>query len=298
METIDAHQHYWDNRRVFPVNGYPWFLGAVSYGWKQAGLDVLDRSFLPDDLAPQIAAHGVTRTVLINVLHSAAETEWMLSLADAHPSIAGVVGWINLAQPVELVARDLERVRSHPKLVGIRHLAQFEPDEEWLLRSDVLAGFAVLEKAGVPYDLLLKPSQLRCVPVLSEKLPDLYMVIDHLAKPDIKNRVLAPWAQDIHLAAQNPRVFCKLSGMITEADHQRWTPDDLVPYVATVLEAFGTDQVMYGSDWPVCTLAGSYDRAFSACVYTLEKVVGGLSQEVERAIFRENAIRFYKLRSV
>lgn len=294
MERIDAHQHYWDIDQVFPVDGMPWFLGAVTYGWRPAGLAALDRSLLPLDLEPALAAKGIAGTILVNAIHSLGETRWMLDLARRHRSIEGVVGWVNLAQPAELVAQDLDQFALDATLVGIRHLAQFEPDERWHLRPDVLAGLRVLAQRGVPYDLLLKPSQLGHVPELSEKLPDLNMVVDHLAKPDIKHGTLEPWARDIRRAARNPRLFCKLSGMITEADHQRWTPADLTPYVETVLEAFGTDRVMYGSDWPVCTLAASYDRVYDALLDNLRRILGDLDGETERAIFRDNALRFYR----
>jgi L-fuconolactonase len=295
IARIDAHQHYWDIDQVFPVDSLPWFLGAVSYGWKQAGLDQLNHSRLPDDLEPQAAAAGVRHTVLVNAIHSLGETEWMLKLAQARPSIAGVVGWINLAQPTERVRLDLARFLDHSKLVGIRHLAQFEPEESWLLRPDVLAGLSVLQAAKVPYDLLLKPSQLELVPNLAEQLPDLDLVIDHLAKPNIRDDARQPWATHLRSAAQNPRVWCKLSGMITEADHQRWQPSDLTFYIETALNAFGIERVMFGSDWPVCTLAGSYQQVCDALAQSLTEIMGQLDETAERLIFHDNAARFYRL---
>jgi len=294
VDQIDAHQHYWDIARSFPLDGYPWVLGAVTYGWRQAGLPQLDRGFLPADLEPQLRAHGVARTVLVNALHSLGETRWMLELADAHSSIAGVVGWVDLARPGEFVARDLDVVR-HPRLVGIRHLVQFEPDDGWLARPDVIAGLRALAGRGLAYDLLLTPPQLRRVPELSERVPDLDMVVDHLAKPNIKDGALEPWASDLRAAARNPRLCCKLSGMVTEADHATWTRADLRPYVEVALEAFGTDRVMYGSDWPVCTLAAGYDRVHEALARTLEDILGRAAGAVGAAIFRDNAARFYKL---
>ncbi len=295
MARIDAHQHYWDITQVFPVDRLPWFMGQLTYGWKEAGLTSLNRSYLPVELEPQLASKEISRTILINVIHSPGETEWLLKLAQNTESIAGVVGWVNLAQPAQLVQRDLESLSGASKLVGLRHLAQFETDEEWLLRPDVIAGLTILQQRGLPFDLLLTPEQLKVVPQLSEKLPDLDMVINHLAKPYIKDRKLKPWADDMRLAAQNPRVFCKLSGMITEADHKLWTPDDLTPYVETVLEAFGPNRVMYGSDWPVCTLAGSYDQVYEALLYNLRKVLGRLDEKTEQAIFHDSAAHFYRL---
>ena len=295
IRTIDSHQHYWETGRVFRQQELPWFHGAVGYPWRQAGVPQLDRDFLPSDLEPQIAAIGCDRTVLVHGLSNLGESKWLLELANAHASIAGVVGWVDLSMPPDRVSSHLEGLRQNPKLCGIRNLVEFEHDDDWLLRPEVVAGLRVLEKAGVPYDLLLKPRHLARVPALSDQLPDLDMVIDHIAKPDIKSGTLEPWRSDMRTASENPRVLCKLSGMVTEADHQAWKPDDLVPYVETALEAFGTDRVMYGSDWPVSTLAGGYDQAHSALRYALSKVLGDYNEAVERAIFHDNAARFYNL---
>jgi L-fuconolactonase len=295
LPKIDAHQHYWDAARTFPVGEGTWFMGVLSYPWKQAELPELNRSFLPEELEPQLEETGVGWTILVHALHSPAETRWLLDLADAHPSVAGVVGWLNLAQPAELVSADLDAVRRHPKLVGIRHLAQFEPDPRWLLRPDVVSGLKVLETGGVPFDLLLRPEHLGVVPELSARLPDLPMVIDHLAKPHIRDRVLEPWASQIRAAAENPRLHCKLSGLVTEADVEHWTPADLLPYVEVVVEAFGPDRLMYGSDWPVCTLAASYRQVHESLAHCVARVIGNIEDVVERAIFFENAVRFYGL---
>ncbi len=296
MDKIDAHQHYWDMTKKFRYEPYPEFMGMITYGWKEAGLDSLDRSFLPKDLEPQMAAVGCTRSILVNAINVPDETAWMLDLADYHDSIAGVVGWVDLTRPVEQVASSLEALRTHPKLVGIRHLSQFEPDDDWLLRPNVVAGLGVLARMDVPYDLLINPVQLSRVPRLSEQCPDLNMVIDHLAKPYIKRGALEPWARDMQAAAANPRLYCKLSGMITEADAQNWKNDDLVPYVEVVLKAFGVERVMYGSDWPVATLAGSYAQVHDALRYCLERILGTMSETVEQAIFHNNAARFYSLK--
>lgn len=295
MDWIDSHQHYWDIGSAFQVDNLPWVMGAVTYAWKQAGLDQLDRPFLPRDLTPQLADHDVTHTIVVNVIHSMGETRWLLDLAAGNPSIAGVVGWISLTQPRELVERDLDVFAHEPKLVGVRHLAQFEPDERWLLRSDVLGGLAAIADRDLSFDLLLQPQHLPCVPFISEKVPGLRMVIDHIAKPRIREGELEPWATHIREAAVNPNVFCKISGMITEASHEGWKPEDLTPYVAIAVEAFGTDRLMFGSDWPVCTLAGSYADVMSSCRFALQQSVGPLTNELERALFRDNAARFYKL---
>jgi L-fuconolactonase len=294
--SIDAHQHYWDMTKTFRYEPYPEFLGVITYGWKQAGLDSLDRSFLPQDLEPEMAAVGCTHSVLINALNVPGETDWMLGLADRHDSIAGVVGWLDLTQPIDKIRARLDAMRQNPKLVGIRHLSQFEPDDDWLIRPDVVAGLGVLAQSDVPYDLLVNPVQLARVPKLSEKRPDLNMVIDHLAKPYIKRGDLEPWSRDMRAAAQNPRLYCKLSGMSTEADLQNWKKDDLVPYVSVVLDAFGIERVMYGSDWPVATLAGTYRQYYEALRYCLEKCLGTVSDAVQQAIYHDNAAKFYGLK--
>jgi L-fuconolactonase len=274
---IDAHQHYWE-------------VGRFDYGWDRQGLPALDRDFLPADLEPQLEAAHVARTILVQVLHTADETEWMLALAGAHSSIAGVVGWVDLTQDPETVAGDLEALRRDPRLVGIRHLVHEEADDDWLVRDDVLRGLSVLEAMDVPFDLLLRPRHLAHVPTLSARLPRLRMVIDHIAKPEIAQRRREPWRSDMLAAAANPNVWCKLSGMITEADLASWIPADLAPYVEATLEAFGPERLMYGSDWPVCTLAGSYDRVIGA----LRSVLGDADASVESLIFAESAVRFYR----
>jgi L-fuconolactonase len=238
---------------------------------------------------------GVGRSVLVQTLNNLGETLWFLEIAGAHPWIAGVVGWLDLAEPPERLEAALADLARNPKLVALRHLVEFEADDDWLLRPQVVAGLRVLEKREIAYDLLLKPRHLKRVPALSEQLPGLRMVIDHIAKPDIANGVRDPWQADLAAAAQNPRLYCKLSGMVTEADHAAWKPADLVPYVEAALRAFGVERLMFGSDWPVCTLAGSYGQVHSALRQALDQILGGLDEATERAVFRDNAIRFYRL---
>jgi L-fuconolactonase len=292
---IDAHQHYWQVDRSFPLEPHTWLLGAVRYPWREAGLDALDRSFLPSELEPSLHANGVEHTVLVNVLHSAAETEWMLALAQRTSSIAGVVGWLNVARPVELVAADLGALQQHPSFVGVRHLAQFETDSRWLLRDDVVRGLELLSQAGIPYDLLVTPRELNTVPELSERLPDLRMVVDHVAKPAIRSGETEPWASQIRRAAENPKLHCKLSGLVTEADHTSWRPNDVLPYVEEAVESFGIDRLMFGSDWPVCQLAASYERVHDLLAELLTTVLGEMTATVRQQIFAENARSFYGL---
>lgn len=292
---VDSHQHYWEPGRMFPALDHTWVVGAVTYPWRQLGLEKLDQAYLPADLEPQLAAAGVARSVVENALNNVRETRWMLELAAAHDSIAGVVGWLDLTEPAERVAAGLADLRRNPKMCSLRHLVEFEADDDWLLRPQVIDGLRVLEQNDLAYDLLLKPRHLTRVPALSEQLPDLRMVIDHIAKPDIKNGVLDPWRADLATAAQNPKLFCKLSGMVTEADHANWKPDNLVPYVEAAVKAFGLERLMFGSDWPVCTLAGTYEEVHSALHYALRQILGSLDEATAQALFRDNAINFYHL---
>lgn len=287
---IDAHHHLWESRRRFPVSG-DWLLGSVGYGWREAGLPDLDRDFLPSALAPSLAEAGVSRTVVVQAIHGEGETEWLLEVARDTPTVAGVVGWTDLAAPAEVVSERLAELRGRG-LVGVRHLVQFEADPRWLLRAEVVRGLAVLAALGLPYDLLLVPSQLDLVPELSERLPELRMVIDHLAKPPIASGLLDPWRAAMRRAAQNPNVCCKVSGMVTEADHRRWTPADLRPYIEVVLDAFGPARLMFGSDWPVCTLAATYEQVTGALEENLQALVGD-DTGVREAIYRTTAAAFY-----
>jgi L-fuconolactonase len=278
VPRIDAHQHYWRVSRE-------------DYGWAAAGLPALDRDFLPDLLEAELIHSGIDRSVLVQVLHTRAETSWLLGLAGQYGSIAGVVGWVDLTEDPDQIALDLAALGADPKFVGVRHLVHEEPDDEWLIRSDVLRGLEVLQDAAVPFDLLLRPKHLRLVPILSERLPTLRMVIDHIAKPAIAAGRLEPWSTDFRVAASNPNVWCKLSGMVTEADHERWASGDLAPYVAVALTAFGPERLMFGSDWPVCTLAATYGQVVGA----LREVLGSLNQPTTDSIFGATAAAFYHL---
>lgn len=278
MPRIDAHQHYWSVSRE-------------DYGWTAAGLPELDRDFLPDLLEPELVESGIDRSVLVQVLHTRAETSWLLGLAAQYGSIAGVVGWVDLTEDPDQIAQDLAVLAADPKFVGVRHLVHEELDDEWLIHSDVLRGLEVLQAAAVPFDLLLRPKHLRLVPILSERLPTLRMVIDHIAKPAIATGRLEPWATDLRVAASNPNVWCKLSGMVTEADHEQWVPGDLAPYVEVALAAFDSERLLFASDWPVCTLAATYGQVIGA----LREVLGSLGQQTTDAIFGGSATSFYGL---
>ncbi len=274
--TIDAHQHFWQLSQPF------------NYGWLDApALATIRRDFLPGDLEPLIRQVGVDRTIFVQTQHDVVENRWVLGLAERYPFIAGVVGWIDLAS--EACERQLLEFKSHPKFVGVRHVTQDEPDDDFIIRPAILRGLRVLEKHGVPFDLLFYVKHLRHVPALARRLPDLPMVIDHLAKPRIKDQGLDDWLPQFRAAAAFPNVFCKLSGLITEADWRGWTVADLQPYVNAALDFFGPDRLMFGSDWPVCELAGTYEQVYRAAVEAL----GPLSESERSAIFGGTAARFY-----
>jgi len=274
--VIDAHQHFWDPGRLT----YPWMRGEA--------VAPLCRPFLPGDLEPILRDAGVDRTVVVQAQSSLDETRWLLDLADANAFIAGVVGWVDLTScDLPGVLDELEK---GPKFKGVRHQAEDEPDG-WLNRPDVLGGLGELARRGIPYDLLVRPGHLRSVRVIADRLPELRMVVDHMAKPRIASRRMDPWAGDLAQVAGIPAVSCKLSGMITEADWKAWTPGDLKPYIDHVVEQFGFDRVMFGSDWPVCVLAGTYARVLEA----LNDCLGEISASDRAKVFGENARAFYKL---
>jgi L-fuconolactonase len=276
--TLDAHQHFWQLSRPF------------DYAWLNAPAHArIRRDFLPEDLAPLLKAAGVDRSVFVQTQHNLDETRWALGLAEQHPFIAGVVGWVDLASPD--CERQLLEFRENPRFVGVRHVTQDEPDDDFIVRADVLRGLHVLEKHGVPFDLLFYVKHLRHAADLARRLPALPLVIDHLAKPRIKEHALDDWLPHLKAAAAFPNVYCKLSGLITEADWQRWTVADLKPYVQAALDLFGPRRCLFGSDWPVCELAGTYPQVIAA----LREALGPLSASESARIFGETAAEFYRL---
>ncbi|MER7408299.1 amidohydrolase family protein [Streptomyces sp. NPDC000070] len=275
MTVVDAHHHVWD-------------LSARDQDWIAEGSPIR-RDFTVEDLASQARAAGVDRTVLVQTVTVPEETPEFLALADEHELIAGVVGWTDLTRPD--VADELARLRELPGgryLKGIRHQVQGEPDPAWLLRPDVRRGLTAVADAGLVYDLVVLPHQLPACTQAAAALPHLTFVLDHLGKPPIATGALEPWASDLRAFAARPNTVCKLSGMVTEADLASWTIDDLRPYADTVLDAFGPDRLMFGSDWPVCTLAASY-----ADVLDTARRLTGPSDHAR--IFGATATRVYDL---
>lgn len=275
---IDAHQHFWE-------------LGRFDTAWLEAPQHKpINRNFLPDDLRPLLDKAGVDRSVFVQTQHNLEENRWALWLTEQNPWICGVVGWVDLAS--DDCEKQLEEFTPHERFVGIRHITQDEPDDDFIVRPEIIRGLKVLEKHQVPFDLLFYVKHLKHAATLGRQLPNLPMVIDHLAKPQIKAGNVAGWQDDLKAAAECPNIFCKLSGMVTEADWENWKPADLKPYVETALEAFGPDRLMYGSDWPVCELAASYQQVIDA----LRDVIGPLSETEEAKIFGGTATKFYGLK--
>ncbi|MFE2411735.1 amidohydrolase family protein [Kitasatospora sp. NPDC059408] len=277
---VDAHHHIWES-------------GRRPHSWLDAPeLASIRRDFGPADLAPRARATGIDRTVLVQVLPDAAETREFLALAAAEPLIAGVVGWADLTAPG--IADTLAELRRGPggdRLVGIRHLVQGEPDPAWLARPDVRRGLRAVGDAGLCYDLLVRAHQLPAAIDTVRALPEQPFVLDHLAKPPIARGELEPWAGRLRELAREPNVSCKLSGLVTEADPAGWTVADLRPYAETALDAFGPERVMFGSDWPVCLVAASYEQV----VHTAHELAEGLEAHERAQVFGGTAARIYGL---
>ena len=275
---IDAHQHFWQRSQPF------------DYAWLDApNLNAIRRDYLPDDLKPHLDATGVQQSIFVQTQHDIAENRWVLAMAEKTDWIVGVVGWVDLTS--EACEEQLLEFRDHPKFVGVRHVTHDEPDDDFIVRFEVMRGLKMLEKHGVPFDLLFYVRHLKHADQLARELPGLPMVIDHLAKPRIGDQSMSDWLPAFKAASQHENVFCKLSGMITEADWSHWKPADLKPYVEAALEHFGPSRCMYGSDWPVCELAGSYENVHAA----LKEALGDLSEADTFEIFEGTARRFYRL---
>jgi L-fuconolactonase len=275
---IDAHQHFWQ-------------LGRFDTSWLDAPrLKAIRRDYLPADLKPHLKATGVDSTVFVQTQHNVEENRWALQLAAENDFIAGVVGWIDLANPA--CEDQLAEFKDHPKFVGVRHVVQDEPDPDFMVRPEILRGLKVLEKHGVPYDLLFYVQHIKHAETVARHCPNLPLVIDHLSKPRIREQVVGDWESHFRAAARYPNVSCKISGMITEADWTGWKPADLKPYVDIALDCFGPERLMFGSDWPVCELAGSYERVYAAT----QELIGRLSPSEQGEINGGTAKKFYGLR--
>lgn len=270
---LDAHQHFWS-------------YDAAQYPWIPPG-SPLHRDWLPADLAALQQPLGFDGAIAVQARQVVGESDWLLSLADAHANVKGVVGWVDLR--ADRVEADLARLAAHPKFVGVRHVVQEEPDDDFMLGKDFQRGIAKLAAFGLTYDLLIYPKQLPAAIRLAENFPDQPFVLDHIAKPPIKEGTMEPWKSGLRRLAKLPNVRCKVSGMLTEADHRHWQAEQFRPYLDTVFEAFGPARLMYGSDWPVCLFAGSYDQAFRL----VDDYARGLTEAERAGLFGDNCARFY-----
>lgn len=276
---VDAHHHFWDPARA-------------SYPWMTDELASIRRPFGPDDLRPLLAERGVDRTVLVQTRSSLDETREFLAVAERTDFVAGVVGWVDLTAPD--VASVLGALRAGPGgrwLVGVRHQVHDEPDAGWLLRPDVRRGLRAVGEAGLVYDLLVRPRELPAALEVARALPDLRFVVDHLAKPRIRDSADTEWAERLAPFSDLPHVRCKLSGLVTEADWSGWRPSDLAPFIRRAVAWFGPERVLFGSDWPVCLLAASYGQVVDA----LQAAIADLPAPARAAAMGGNAAELYGL---
>lgn len=273
--TIDAHQHFWifDEERD---------------SWITPDMQVIRRNFLPEDLWPVLKANKVDGCVAVQASQTDSETEFLLHLAEANDIVKGVVGWVDLR--AANLYDQLERYSQFEKLKGFRHVAQGQP-EGFLLQPEFVRGVGQLVAFDFTYDILIYQNQLKEAFNFAVKLPNVHFVLDHIAKPLIKAQELQPWADDIRRLAELPNVHCKVSGMVTEATWQHWEKADFKPYLDVVFEAFGTERIMYGSDWPVCLVAGEYEGAKGI----LTDYLSMFSDDEVRDVMGNNARRFYSL---
>lgn len=274
--TIDSHHHFWK-------------YSAAEYGWIDEAMAALRRHFLPEHLESEIAAAGIDGVVSVQARQTVGETEWLLSLAERNDFIKGVVGWVPL---VDAGVRDLiGKFAAHPKLRAVRHVVQDEPDDRFILREDFNRGVSLLKEFGLVYDILIFERHLPATIEFVDRHPGQVFVLDHIAKPRIRDNAIEPWRTKIRELARRPGVYCKVSGMVTEADWKTWTPEQLRPYFDAVLDAFGPGRLMFGTDWPVCLAASGYSR----WVDVVRKFSAGLSADDQARVFGGTAIEAYRL---
>jgi L-fuconolactonase len=277
MSRIDAHQHFWQ-------------FDPIRDSWITEEMQPLRRNFGPADLQPLLQTSGIDGSVLVQADQSEEENHFMLAHAQAHDFIKGVVGWVDFRHPE--VEERLAFYRQFPKMKGFRHVLQGEPDRAMMLSPSFRRGIARLEPFGYTYDILIYPDQLGYTREFVASFPNQPFVIDHIAKPHIKDRYITDeWRNAIHAVAAHENVWCKISGMVTEADWQHWKPEHLRVYIDTVVEAFGTERILFGSDWPVCLLAATYNRVLGV----VQDYFSSFAAEEQTAFFGGNAIKFYSL---
>lgn len=275
---IDAHQHYWK-------------LDRGDYDWLTSDMQTLYRDYEPQHLRAQLQEQGIDKTIVVQAAATLAETQYLLSLADSDDTIAGVVGWVDLADAQ--VEQQLEQLCKHPKFVGFRIMFQDMPDVRVVLEPEYIAAMQMVEKMDIPVDLLVTAEQLDVLCALMRHVPNLRGVIDHLAKPRIAEGIKQPWMSQMDELSQYPNIYCKLSGMITEADHSNWKQEDFHEYVQHVIACFGKDRILFGSDWPVCLLAGEYSDVLNILERSLPE---GMTESDREKLYGNNAVTFYKLK--
>lgn len=275
MIGIDAHQHFWSYH-------------PEQYAWISEAMPQLRRDFLPADLEPLLSPFELKGSIAVQARHSLEETDFLLDLSQAHPFMLGVVGWVDLQAPD--LEKQLSAYSAQLKLCGFRHIVQDEPDEHFLLRPDFLRGMRLLHDYGFTYDILVYERQLPQVPHFLEQCPDQPFVLDHLGKPEIQAGISKRWRESIRAIASFPNVYCKISGLVTEADWAAWQPAQFMPFLEEVLDAFGPDRLMIGSDWPVCLLAATdYAQTMGAIAPFIEQ----LTMQDREKLFGGTAAHFY-----
>jgi L-fuconolactonase len=272
---IDAHQHFWK-------------YDPAQYPWIKAGSPI-EGDFLPPGLKPLLDHAKIDGCVAVQARQTLEESRWLLSLSAQHPFIKGVVAWVDLRS--EQVRGQLVELAHSPRFAGVRHVVQDEPDNDFMLGPHFLRGIDRLKEFDLSYDILIYPRQLPAAIELARKFPQQRFVLDHIAKPSIKGAMLSPWREQIRELAKSAKVFCKISGMVTEADWKKWKRDDFTPYLDVVFEAFGAERLMYGSDWPVCLLAASYEQVYDLAA----KYCARLSAAEQEMVFGGTATKFYRL---
>jgi L-fuconolactonase len=277
ISRIDAHHHFWR-------------FDAAEYAWIGAGQRVLRKDFLPEDFEPELRAAGITGTIAVQARQSLEESRWLLELADQHEFIHGVVGWAPLTEAN--VGATLERLTTHPKLRAIRHVLHDEADERYILREDFNRGVAELKSFDLAYDILIFERHLPQTIEFVDRHPNQIFIVDHLAKPRVRDGVLSPWRENMRELARRPHVYCKISGLTTEADHSSWSEMQLAPYMDWILSLFGPERAMFGSDWPVCLLAVGYRE----WIEIVARFIGRLSEGEQQRIWSATAREAYKLR--
>ncbi len=273
---IDSHQHFW-------------IYNLTRDTWIDENMKILRRDFLPNHLSPLLDELSVKGTIAVQANQSEAETNFLLNSAEKNKWILGVVGWVDL-QSINIEER-LEHFSTFKKLKGFRHIVQAEPDENFLLNEKFQNGISLLKRYNFTYDILIYPNQLPAAIKFVQNNPDQKFILDHIAKPFIKRKEIEPWAAQIKELAKNPNIFCKLSGIITEANHHNWNAVDIYPYLDVIFEAFGANRLTFGSDWPVCLLAGSYKQVLNL----IKEYFKNESEEIKEKIFYKNVISFYDI---